>query len=76
MKNIAVKINNAPAGIITEMTAILETGITAGKSTSALKKRDKLELPELPPPDMTEIQKLMEVTGVVAKLKALKEDAE
>ncbi len=75
MKNIAVKIKNAPPGIITEMTAILETGITAAKSTSALRKRDKLELPEIPPPDMTEIQKLMEVTGVIAKLNALKEDA-
>ena len=73
LKNMAVKVKNAPEGIITEMTAILETGVTAGISQSALKRREKLELPEMLPPDLSEIQKLMEVTGVVAKLNALKE---
>ena len=75
MKNMAVKVKNAPEGIIAEMTAILETGVTAGISQSAMKRRVKLELPELPPPDLSEIQKLMEVTGVVAKLNSLKEHA-
>jgi heterodisulfide reductase subunit C len=75
MKNMAVKVKNAPEGIIKEITAILETGITAGKSQSVLKRRDKLGLPEMPIPDMNEIQKLMEVTGVTAKLERLKEDA-
>ncbi len=76
LKNMAVKVKNTPEGIITEMTAILETGVTAGISQSALKRRTKLELPEILPPDLNEVQKLMEVTGVVAKLNSLKELAE
>jgi heterodisulfide reductase subunit C len=75
MKNMAVKVKNAPEGIIAEMTAILETGITAGKSQSVLKRREKLGLPEVMEPDLNEIQKLMEVTGVISKLDSLKEDA-
>jgi heterodisulfide reductase subunit C len=75
MKNMAVKVKNAPPGIIAEMTAILETGVTAGISQSVMRKREKLGLPELPPLDLNEIQKLMEVTGVVAKLNSLKEEA-
>ncbi len=74
MKNMAVKVKNAPEGIIAEMTAILETGITAGKSQSVMKRREKLGLPEVPAPDMNEIQKLMDITGVTTKLSSLKED--
>ncbi len=73
LKNMAAKINNVPPGIITEMDAILESGSTAVISQSILKKREKLELPILPKPDMNEIQKLMDAMGVTNQLRKLKE---
>jgi len=74
LKNLAVKMNNAPPGIIAEMKAILETGSTAAISQSILKKRQTLGLPELPKPDLNEIQKLLEVTGAINQLNKLQED--
>ncbi|MHA1947996.1 MAG: 4Fe-4S dicluster domain-containing protein [Candidatus Hodarchaeales archaeon] len=73
LKNMAAKLNNVPPGIITEMDAILESGSTAAISQSILKKREKLELPILPKPDMNEIQKLMDAMGVTNQLRKLKE---
>jgi heterodisulfide reductase subunit C len=71
LKNISVKLNKVPPGIIEEMEAILKTGRTAVVSQSILKKREKLGLPELPKPDLDEIQKLLEVTGAVAQIKKI-----
>ena len=76
MKNIAVKLNYAPAGITAEMDAILESGSTAAISQSVLKRREKLGLPELPAPDVNEIQKLMDTLGATTQLKGLKEAVE
>ena len=73
MKNMAVKMNNVPPGIIAEMDAILDSGTTAAISQSILKKREKLELPILPKPDMDEIQKLMGAMGTMNHIKKLKE---
>lgn len=73
IKNLAVRMKNAPPGIVAEMDAILSTGSTAAISQSILKKREKLELPVLPEPDIKEIQKLMEFMGVVDQLNELKE---
>ena len=73
LKNLAVKLRNVPPGIVGEMEAILETGTTAAISQSILKKRERLELPELPKADLDEIQKLMEATGVVESLSHIKE---
>ncbi len=73
MKNMAVKLNIVPPDILTEMDAILESGSTAAISQSILKKREKLELPILPKPDMSEIQKLMDAMGTTSQLKNLKE---
>ena len=73
LKNLAVKLRNVPPGIVAEMEAILKTGTTAAISQSILKKRERLELPELPKADLAEIQKLMEATGVVESLRGLKE---
>ncbi|UCE14718.1 MAG: 4Fe-4S dicluster domain-containing protein [Candidatus Heimdallarchaeota archaeon] len=75
IKNLAVRLKNAPPGIVAEMEAILETGTTAAISQSILKRREKLELPELPKADLGEIQKLLEVTGVVESLSLLKEES-
>ena len=74
MKNLAVKVKNAPPGIIAEMEAIMETGATAAISQSILKRREKLELPELPKPDLKEVQKLFEVTGAKAMIDQVKEE--
>ncbi len=74
MKNLAVKVKNAPPGIIAEMEAIMETGATAAISQSILKRREKLELPELPKPDLNELQKLFEVTGAKALINQIKEE--
>jgi heterodisulfide reductase subunit C len=76
LKNMAVKVNNAPAGIVAEMNAILESGSTAAISQMILKRREKLGLPELPAPNLDEIQKLLNVTGTVETLGKLKEVAE
>ncbi len=76
LKNMAVKANNAPAGIVAEMNAILESGSTAAISQMILKRREKLGLPELPAPDLDEIQKLLNITGAVETLAKLKEVAE
>jgi heterodisulfide reductase subunit C len=73
IKNLAVKMNNAPPGIVAEMKAILETGTTAAISQSILKKREKLGLSELPQADLNEIKKLLEVTGVVDRINQLAE---
>ncbi len=73
MKNMAAKLNNVPPGIIAEMGSILESGSTTAISQSILKKREKLELPILPKPDMDEIQKLMDVMGATNHLKELEE---
>ena len=73
MKNLAVKVKNAPPGIVAEMEFIMETGATAAISQSILKRREKLELPELPKPDLNEIQKLFEVTGAAAQIRLIKE---
>jgi heterodisulfide reductase subunit C len=71
IKNLAVKVNNAPPGIVAEINAILETGTTAAISQSILKKREKLGLSELPQADVNEIKKLLEVTGVVDRINQL-----
>jgi len=55
------------------MGAILDSGSTAAISQSIMKKREKLELPILPRPDMDEIQKLMDAMGTTSQLKRLKE---
>jgi heterodisulfide reductase subunit C len=76
LKNMAVKVKNAPAGITAEMNAILESGSTAAISQTIMKRREKLGLPELPSPNMDEIQKLLNITGAVKTLDKLKEVAE
>lgn len=73
MKNLSVKLKNVPPGIVAEMEAILETGTTAAISQSIMKKRERLELPMLPKANLEEIQKLMEVTGVVETISQIKE---
>ncbi len=73
LKNLAVKVNNAPPGIIAEMNSILESGSTAAISQMILKRREKLNLPELPTPDLEEIKKLLQLTGAVDTLIKLQE---
>lgn len=73
IKNLAVRLKNAPPGIVAEMEAILNTGTTAAISQSILKRREKLSLPELPKADLDEVQKLLKVTGVVESLNQMKE---
>ena len=75
LKNLAVKMNYTPPGIIAEMKAILETGSTAAISQSILKKRETLGLPELPKPNLDEIQKILELTGAANQLIKLQEDS-
>ena len=74
LKNLSVRLKNVPPGIVAEMEAILETGTTAAISQSIMKKREKLGLPELPKANVQEIQKILEITGVVAQIKKIKEE--
>ena len=53
----------------------METGSTAAISQSILKKRETLGLPELPKPNLDEIQKILEVTGATKQLIKLQEDS-
>ncbi|MFX1517833.1 MAG: 4Fe-4S dicluster domain-containing protein [Promethearchaeota archaeon] len=73
IKNLAVQMKNAPPGIIAEMEAIMETGVTAAISKGIMKRREQLELPELPPPNLDEIRKIFEVTGAAKYIKEIKE---
>ncbi|MFX0174523.1 MAG: 4Fe-4S dicluster domain-containing protein [Candidatus Hodarchaeota archaeon] len=63
LKNLFVRRGNTPVGVLDEMKILLQTGLTQKSSKMILNRRKKLNLPEIQYPDLTEIQKIMDVSG-------------
>jgi heterodisulfide reductase subunit C len=63
LKNLFVMRGNTPVGVLDEMKILLQTGLTQESSKTILNRRKKLNLPEMQYPDLTEIQKIMDVSG-------------
>lgn len=73
LKNWAVANKVAvPKGIIKEASTMKE-GVTAGVSQNILNRRKKLGLPELPPANKEEIEKILEASKFTMKLNSLME---
>ncbi len=68
LKNLAARANNLPEGIREEGEIILTTGLAIPISSGIIKRRKKLGLPDLTPPDAETFQKIAEVTGVASLL--------
>lgn len=63
LKNLSVRRGNTPVGVLDEMKTLHLTGLTQESSKTILNRRKKLTLPEMQYPDLTEIQKIMDVSG-------------
>ncbi|MHA2245734.1 MAG: 4Fe-4S dicluster domain-containing protein [Candidatus Hodarchaeales archaeon] len=76
LKNLSVRRGNTPVGVLDEMKTLLLTGLTQESSKTISNRRKKLNLPEMQYPDLTEIQKIMHVSGFndLLKLNARKEE--
>ncbi|UCE12416.1 MAG: 4Fe-4S dicluster domain-containing protein [Candidatus Heimdallarchaeota archaeon] len=76
LKNLSVKRGNTPVGVLDEMKTLYLTGLTQESSKTVLNRRKKLNLPEIQYPDLSEIQKIMDVSGFndLLKLNLRKEE--
>ena len=63
LKNLSASEGRTPIGVLDEMKLVHETGMTAEMSKMIIKRRQKMGLPDLPSPDLEEIQKIMRATG-------------
>ena len=63
LKNLSVKRGNTPLGVIDEMEMLHLTGLTQESSKTILNRRKKMNLPEIQYPDLSEIQKVMDISG-------------
>lgn len=63
LKNLSVRRGNTPVGVLDELRKIYLTGLTQEPSKTILNRRKKLNLPEMQYPDLSEIQKIMDVFG-------------
>ena len=66
LKNLAARANNLPEGIREEGEIILTTGSAIPISSGILKRRKKLGLPVLTPPNADTYQKIAEVTELTS----------
>jgi heterodisulfide reductase subunit C len=69
LKNLSVRRGNTPVGVLDEMKTLYQTGLTQESSKTILNRRKKLNLPEMQYPDLSEIQKIMDVSGFNDSLK-------
>lgn len=69
LKNLSVRRGNTPVGVLDEIKTLYLTGLTQETSRTILNRRKKLNLPDMQYPDLTEIQKIMDVSGVNDLLK-------
>ncbi len=65
VKNISAAEGKAPPSIVEAVESLLATGAIAPGSTGIERKRNALDLPELPKPNAEHIQKLFENTGAM-----------
>ena len=63
LKNLSARRGKTPVGIIEEMRILHKTGLTQEVSKTILNRRKKLSLPEIQHPDLSEIQKIMDISG-------------
>ena len=69
LKNLSVKRGHTPVGVLDEMKTLYLTGLTQETSKTILNRRKKLNLPDMQYPDLSEIQKIMDVSGFDDSLK-------
>ena len=62
LKNIAAKEGYVPPSIKAELETVIANGVTTPPSQSILKRREKLNLPEIPEPNLEAMQKLIRLT--------------
>jgi heterodisulfide reductase subunit C len=68
IKNVATSNGKFPAGLKEEAMQIYTTGTTVALSSPIERRRKKLGLPEFPPVNVDEVQKIIELTGLDKKL--------
>jgi hypothetical protein len=69
LKNLSVRRGNTPVGFLDEINILYLTGLTQESSKTILNRRKKLDLPEMQYPDLSEIQKVMDICGFNTSLK-------
>ncbi|MFX0016394.1 MAG: 4Fe-4S dicluster domain-containing protein [Promethearchaeota archaeon] len=76
LKNLSVRKGITPIGILDEMKTLYLTGLTQEPSKTILNRRKKLKLPEVQFPDLSETQKIMNLSGFndLLKLNTRKEE--
>ncbi|MHA2424264.1 MAG: 4Fe-4S dicluster domain-containing protein [Candidatus Thorarchaeota archaeon] len=73
IKNLSSQTGKVPPSIIEMMDVIRFTGKVSQASSRTEKKRKELGLPELPKPDVDEVQKIFELTGAADRLTRYRE---
>ena len=73
IKNLSAHDGKVPPSIIEMMDVIRFTGKVSHASPRTDKKRKELGLPELPKPDVDEVQKIFEMTGAMDRLSRYRE---
>jgi len=73
IKNLSAHDGKVPASIVEMMDVIRYTGKVSQASTSSKRKREELGLPDLPAPDVEEVQKIFELTGAIDRLARYRE---
>jgi heterodisulfide reductase subunit C len=68
IKNLSSQTGKVPPSIAVMMDTIRFTGKVSQASSRTDKKRKELGLPDLPKPDVDEIQKIFELTGAADRL--------
>ncbi|MFX0206838.1 MAG: 4Fe-4S dicluster domain-containing protein [Candidatus Hodarchaeota archaeon] len=63
LKNLSARKGKLPFGIFEEMLVLSQIGMTQRITNMGLKRRKKMNLPEVFQPNINEIQKIMELTG-------------
>lgn len=70
IKNISAREGKAPQDAIESVDSLMADGCLSPISGRSEKQRENLGLPQLPKADPAEIQKMVEVTGVIDLLEA------
>ncbi len=73
IKNLSANDGKVPPSIIEMMDVIRFTGKVSHASKRTEKKRRELGLPELPKPDVDEVQTIFEMTGALDRLMRFRE---
>ncbi len=68
MKNESIKMGIAPEAYIAQAKAVMSTGYSVPLQDAIKRRRDKMELPELPKADYEEIKKILKTTGFDKKI--------